>query len=66
MYSVNWDGAIAIDELRNRLGNDIWANTPNSISIHPPAGVEYQQILADVVDRMADITSQVVSEGSPR
>ena len=45
----HWDGVIPVDGLRDRLGNDIWANTPDSIPFHLPTGVEYEKVLDDVV-----------------
>ena len=63
--SHNFEGVITIDELRNRLGNDIWANTRSSIPMHLSTGVEYQRVLADVVDRLAYIASQIAAEEAP-
>ena len=60
-----WDGVIAVDELRDRLGNDIWANTPDSIPFHLPTGVEYDKVLADVVERLVSITTQIAAEEAP-
>ena len=60
--SENFEGVITIDELRNRLGNDIWANTPNSIPFHLTTGVEYQKVLADVVERMVVIAEGIAAE----
>ena len=57
-----WDGVITVDELRDRLGNDIWANTPDSIPFHLTTGIEYQMVLADVVERMADIAEGIAAE----
>ena len=56
-----FEGVITVDELRDRLGNDIWANTPNSIPFDLKAGVEYQKVLADVVERMADIAQRIAA-----
>ena len=60
-----WDGVITVDELRDRLGNDIWANTPDSIPFHLPTGVEYDKVLADVVERLVSITTQIAAEEAP-
>ena len=60
--SDNWDGVITVDELRDRLGNDIWANTPNSIPIHLTTGVEYGEVLADVVERLIEIATEIAAE----
>ena len=62
---LNWDGVITVDELRNRLGNDIWANTPDSIPFHLPTGVEYDMVLADVVERLGDIARELTAGGAP-
>ncbi len=61
-YSDNWGDIITIDMVRNRLGDDIWANTPNSIPFHLTTGTEYQKVLADVVERMADIAEGVAAQ----
>ena len=60
--SDNWDDVITVDELRDRLGNDIWANTPNSIPIHLTTGVEYEKVLADVVGRLVKIAEGIAAE----
>ena len=60
-----WDGVITVDELRDRLGNDIWANTPDSIPFHLPTGVEYDKVLADVVERLVSITTQIAAAEAP-
>ena len=60
-----WDGVITVDELRDRLGNDIWANTPDSIPFHLPTGVEYDKVLADVVERLVSIATQIAAEEAP-
>ena len=60
-----WDGVITVDELRDRLGNDIWANTPDSIPFHLPTGVEYDKVLADVVERLVSIAAQIAAEEAP-
>ena len=59
------DGVITVDELRDRLGNDIWANTPDSIPFHLPTGVEYDKVLVDVVERLVSITTQIAAEEAP-
>ena len=61
-YSGNWGDIITIKELRNRLGDDIWANTPTSIPFHLTTGVEYPKLLADVVDRMVEIAKGIAAE----
>lgn len=60
--SDNFDGVITVDELRDRLGNDIWANTLNSIPIHLTTGVEYEKVLADVVERLVEIAEGIAAE----
>ena len=60
--SDNWDDVITVDELRDRLGNDIWANTPNSIPFHLATGVEIHKVLADVVERMVEIAERIAAE----
>ena len=60
-----WDGVITVDELRDRLGNDIWANTPDSIPFHLPTGVEYDKVLADVVERLVSVATQIAAEEAP-
>lgn len=60
--SDNWDGVVSVDELRNRLGSNIWANTPSSIPFPLPTGVEYQNVLADVVERMVAIAERIAAE----
>ena len=47
------------------LGNDIWANTPDSIPFHLPTGVEYDKVLADVVERLVSIATQIAAEEAP-
>jgi len=47
--------------MRNRLGDDIWANTPYSIPFHLTTGTEHQKVLADVVERMADIAEGIAA-----
>lgn len=60
--SDNWDGVVSVDELRSRLGSEIWANTPSSIPFYLTTGVEYQKVLADVVERMVAIAEMVAAE----
>ena len=57
--SNNWDDVVSVDELRERLGNEIWANTPSSIPLHLTMGVEYQKVLSDVVKRMVAIAERI-------
>ena len=61
----NWDGVITVDELRDRLGNNIWANTRDSIPFHLPTGVEYDKVLVDVVERLVSIARQIAAEEAP-
>ena len=58
-FTDNWDGVIAVDELRQRLGEDIWANTERSIPIDLPTGVEYKEVLDSVVERLSHIAEQI-------
>lgn len=60
--SDNWDGVVSVNDLRARLGSEIWANTPSSIPFHLTTGVEYQKVLADVVERMIAIAEMVAAE----
>lgn len=57
----NWGGIITIAEARSRLGNDIWANTPDSIPIHLPVGVEEENVLAEIVDQLQEIAQKIAS-----
>ena len=59
--SDNWDGVIAVNELRGKLGGDIFVNTPNSIPIHLTTGVEYEKVLSDVVDCLVDIAKGIAA-----
>ena len=59
-FYEGWESVIAIDELRDKLGNDIWANTSSSIPLHLPTGVEYQTVLSDVVERLVEIAKRII------
>ena len=58
-----WGDDIAVDELRDRLGDDIWADTPDSIPFHLPTGVEYERVLDDVVGRLGEIARGLTGGG---
>ena len=58
-YSDNRDDIVNVDKLRDTLGNDIWANTPRSIPVYLPTGVEYGKVLADVVECLVDIANRI-------
>lgn len=60
-FYSDWDGVISVDEMRDRLGNDIWANTPNSIPLNLTTGVEYEEVLADVIEYLVDIARGIAS-----
>ncbi len=57
----NWDNVVTEAELRARLGNEIWANTPDSIPIHLPIGVEEDKVLAKIVDQLQEIAQKIAT-----
>ena len=59
-----WGDDIPVDELRDRLGDDIWADTPDSIPFHLPTGVEYEKVVDDVVERLGEIARGIVAGGA--
>ena len=59
-----WDGVLPLDELRQVLGDDVWANTPHSVPVRLPTGVEKDKILEEVVGLLTELASRIAAEVS--
>ena len=56
----NWGKKVlSVDELKQRLGSDVWVNTSRSIPVHLPHGVEYSAVLDAVVDRLSELADRI-------
>ncbi|MYF69023.1 MAG: hypothetical protein F4181_03155 [Proteobacteria bacterium] len=58
---ATWEGVVTIAEARARLGNDIWANTPDWIPVHLPIGVEEDKVLDEIVDQLQEIAQKIAT-----
>ena len=58
---ATWEGVISIAEVRARLGNDIWANTPDWIPVHLPIKVEESKVLDAIVDQLQAIAQKIAT-----
>ena len=57
-----WKGTLPLSELRQRLGEDIWAGTESAIPIYLPTGVERDTVLHTIVERLRHIATAVASQ----
>ena len=56
----DWNGeVIPAQELRQVLGEERWAGTPNSIPVYLPTGVERKAVLDVIVKQLADIANLI-------
>ena len=53
------ENVLSVDSLRQRLGEDVWARTPNSIPVHLPTGVEYDAVLDSVVGYLCELANRI-------
>jgi len=61
----SWEGVVPISALREKLGTEVWANTDDSVPVPLPTAVEYEKVLAKVVEFLCELGHRI-SEERPR